>query len=568
MSFTAENLPSDTPLSVRRINSAALVRLVEAATGLSGEVAVIDVREQKAYSDGQIVLSANIPLQRLELNVTTQLPRKDVPVVIIDRKGELSGQAARRLHLLGYTDLAILDGGIEQWARDGLPLYTGFNVRSKAFAEQVEHDFSTPALSATELFARRAAGENIVVLDSRPYDEYHHSTVPDALSVPGAELIRITRDVVPDPATTIVISCGGRTRSIIGAQSLISAGLPNPVLSLRNGTGGLRLDGIDLEYGASRAHSEATTAALAWAQSAATQLSEAVEVHELPADELSHWLSDSSRTLYLFDLRPGDAYEAGHYPEARNVSGGQLVQAIDVHAPVWGARIVLIDDGSLIRARQTAYWLAQLGSFELAIIQQPNLSGTLQTGPWQPTLVQVKSAVIHTIDAATLAGLLSSPDSATRPVVLDLSASPAYRQAHIPGSHWLLRSQLLAHIESLPTACPVVVSAEDGRFPRIAVEYLVAEHPHLLSRVSALQNGNQSWTDAGLELTAAVINGPEDVEHYIDVWTAPQKTVGDMLGAVKQYLTWEVDLLEQLARDPHRALIIRGLKPPAQPRQA
>lgn len=244
------------------------------------------------------------------------------------------------------------------------------------------------------------------------------------------------------------------------------------------------------------------------------------------------------------------------------------MQAIDVHAPVWGARIVLIDDGSLIRARQTAYWLAQLGSFELAIIQQPNLSGTLQTGPCQPTLVQVKSAVIHTIDAATLAGLLSSPDSATRPVVLDLSASPAYRQAHIPGSHWLLRSQLLAHIESLPTACPVVVSAEDGRFPRIAVEYLVAEHPHLLSRVSALQNGNQSWTAAGLELTAAVINGPEDVEHYIDVWTAPQKTVGDMLGAVKQYLTWEVDLLEQLARDPHRALIIRGMKPPAQPRQA
>lgn len=566
MSFLAENLPSAPPAAVARIDSVELVRRVEVAAGLReetepcSEVAIIDVREQKAYSEGLILLSANIPMQRLELNVATQLPRRDVPLVIIDQHGELSLDAAQRLQLLGYTDLAILEGGIEQWVSDGLPLYSGFNVRSKAFAEQVEHEFSTPSLSATELFARRAAGEKIVVLDSRPYDEYLHSTVPGALSVPGAELIRVARDVVPDPATTIVVSCGGRTRSIVGAQSLISARLPNPVLSLRNGTGGLRLDGIELEYGATRAHSEATPASLNWAQSAVRQLSDAVEVQELHADALSQWLSDSSRTLYVFDLRAGDDYETGHHPKARNVSGGQLVQATDVHAPVWGARILLIDDESLIRARQTTYWLAQLGSFELGIIKQQDLPVERQAGPWQRLVVQARSAAIHSIDAVTLAGLASSADVTTRPLVLDLSASPAYRVAHIPGSHWLLRSQLLAYIGSLPPTRPVVVSAEDGRLARIAVEYLIAEHPHLRPRVSALNEGNQGWANAGYELKAAVIAGPEDVQHYNDVWTAPQKTVGDMLGAVKRYLTWEVDLLEQLGRDPHRALVIRGLK--------
>jgi rhodanese-related sulfurtransferase len=560
-SFTPSASP-DTQAPVRRIDSAALTHRVQVATDLQREVAVIDVREQKRYSEGLILLSANIPLHRLELLVATQLPRKDVPIVIVDQHGEHSEVAVQRLSLLGYTDLAILDGGIEQWVRDGLALYSGFNVRSKAFAEQVEHEFCTPAISATELFARRANGEDILVLDSRPYDEYHHSTVPDAVSVPGAELLRVARDVAPDASTTLVVSCGGRTRSIIGAQSLISAGLPNRVLSLRNGTGGLRLDGIDLEYGARRVQPEPGASALAWGQSAACQLADAVAVEELQTEQFSQWATDHHRTLYIFDLRPGHAFEAGHHPRARNVSGGQLVQATDVHAPVWGARVVLIDDGSLVRARQTAWWLAQLGGLELAVIAQQNVPGVLEQGAWRATLVQAKTAAVHSVDAVTLSALLGNSDATAQPVLLDISASPAYRQAHIAGSHWILRSQLVSYIKSLPSARPIVISCEDGTFAQIAVEFLVAEHPHLLAKVSVLQGGNQGWTEAGLALQAAVINGPEDVEHYVDVWTAPQKTVGDLLGAVKKYLTWEVDLLEQLARDPHRALIIRGLQAP------
>ena len=63
-------------------------------------------------------------------------------------------------------------------------------------------------------------------------------SIPTATSVPGAELVLRARALAPDPATTVVVNCAGRTRSIIGTQSLINAGLPNRVVALRNGTMG------------------------------------------------------------------------------------------------------------------------------------------------------------------------------------------------------------------------------------------------------------------------------------------------------------------------------------------
>src|SRR6185312_5466357 len=64
---------------------------------------------------------------------------------------------------------------------------------------------------------------------------------------PGAELVHRFADLVPDPDTLVVVSCAGRTRSIICAQSLINAGVPNKVVSLQGGTQAWRLAGLELE---------------------------------------------------------------------------------------------------------------------------------------------------------------------------------------------------------------------------------------------------------------------------------------------------------------------------------
>src|ERR1044072_3943889 len=75
---------------------------------------------------------------------------------------------------------------------------------------------------------------------------------PGSVSVPVAELVLRAGAVAPDPQTTVIVNCAGRTRSIIGTQSLINAGLPNRVVALRNGTIGWTLASRKLEHGANR----------------------------------------------------------------------------------------------------------------------------------------------------------------------------------------------------------------------------------------------------------------------------------------------------------------------------
>ena len=131
---------------------------------------------------------------------------------------------------LGYQDVAVLDGGIAAWEAAGYRLYSGVHVPSKAFAEVVEHEAGTPYLSALELKGLIDSGADITIFDSRSYEEYHNNSIPTAISVPGAELVYRFTDLTPSPDTTVIVNCGGRTRSVIGAQALISAGFANKIM--------------------------------------------------------------------------------------------------------------------------------------------------------------------------------------------------------------------------------------------------------------------------------------------------------------------------------------------------
>src|SRR5438309_1019409 len=55
--------------------------------------------------------------------------------------------------------------------------------------------------------------------------------------------------MAPSPETLVVVNCAGRTRSIIGAQSLINAGIPNRVVALKDGTMGWHLAGLKVAKG-------------------------------------------------------------------------------------------------------------------------------------------------------------------------------------------------------------------------------------------------------------------------------------------------------------------------------
>ena len=234
------NIPAASPSEIRKM---LLLR---------EEIALLDLRHEAAYATDHPLFAANMAAGRIGLEAEMRLPRKDVPIVLTDAGEGIVAEAADRFAALGYTDIRQLEGGLEGWRQAGFEIFIDVNSYAKAFGELVESRRHTPSLSAEEVAALIAGDADITILDVRRPDEYTTMNIPGSISVPGAELVLRAGHVVPNPDTTIVVNCAGRTRSIIGTQSLINAGIANKVVALRNGTIGWTLANQTLEHGAIR----------------------------------------------------------------------------------------------------------------------------------------------------------------------------------------------------------------------------------------------------------------------------------------------------------------------------
>ncbi|MCZ6619110.1 MAG: rhodanese-like domain-containing protein, partial [Gammaproteobacteria bacterium] len=303
------------------------------------EFALIDVREQGAFSKSHLLFAVCLPLSRIELLIGDLVPRRDTRLVIVDdlASDKFGVRAFHRLAELGYTSVFLLDGGVTGWRSAGLELFSGVNVPSKAFGEFIEHTYETPRLSAAEVRVMLDKGKNMVIVDSRPFEEYHHMNIPTATDLPGAELVFRIHDIAPDPETFVVVNCAGRTRSIIGAQSLINAGIPNPVAALKDGTMGWHLAGFELEHGSTREATRPGDASMEKALAGAARVAERFGVPRVKRELVEQWRQDSKRTTYLLDVRSPAEYADGHAAGYRNAPGGQLVQATDEYVAVKNA---------------------------------------------------------------------------------------------------------------------------------------------------------------------------------------------------------------------------------------
>jgi rhodanese-related sulfurtransferase len=350
---------------------------VRSALLLRDEIALLDLRHEAAFATGHPLFAANMATGRIALEAETRLPRKDVPVVVYDAGEGLVPQAADSLAGLGYTDVRQLDGGLQGWQRAGYELFQDVNSYAKAFGELVESRRHTPSLPADEVAALIASKANIAILDVRRFDEYATMNIPGSVSVPGAELVLRAGRVAPDPDTTIIVNCAGRTRSIIGTQSLINAGVANEVRALRNGTIGWTLAKQHLEHGADR---RGGVGLFEGATTNAREVAYRAGVRHVGQEDAMALQAQTHRTLYRFDVRSAEDYAAGHIAGFRHYPGGQLVQEIDMAAPVRGARILLSDNRS-VRADMTASWLAQMG-WETYVLDG-GYDGALEVGPPQ-----------------------------------------------------------------------------------------------------------------------------------------------------------------------------------------
>ena len=306
-----------------------------------GEVALLDVRTEREHATGHPLFATSFPRQQLEVLALDRLPRRDVPIVVLAATDEEAVEAVQVLGDLGTADVATLAGGLDGWVESGGELFIDVNAPSKAFGELVESHADTPSLPATDLQRLLATGADVVLVDARTFEEHRTMTVPGSRSAPGAELVARAESFAPSPATTVVVHCAGRTRSIIGAQSLIDAGVPNPVLALRNGTIGWTLAGLELELG-NTSRVDVTTPPGPAGRDRAAAVAARAGVRPVTVDELA--ALDADRTVYRFDVRTREEHMAGHPAGFRWAPGGQLVQETDAFAPVRGAVIALFDD--------------------------------------------------------------------------------------------------------------------------------------------------------------------------------------------------------------------------------
>jgi rhodanese-related sulfurtransferase len=356
-------IPSIPPAHIRR------------ALLLREEIALLDLRHEAAFATGHPLFAANMAVERIAIEAEVRLPRKDVPVVLYDDGEGLVVAGAERLAALGYSDVRGLDGGLKAWRAAGYEVFEDVNSYSKAFGELVEARRHTPSFSADEVAKLIADKANIAILDVRRFDEYATMNIPGSVSVPGAELVLRAGQAAPDPDTTIIVNCAGRTRSIIGTQSLINAGVPNKVRALRNGTIGWTLARHTLDHGADR---RGAIGSFEGGAANARDVAYRAGVRHIGANEMTALVARTDRTLYRFDVRDAEEYTAGHVPGFRHYPGGQLVQETDMAAPVRGARILLTDDKG-VRADMTASWLAQMG-WEVYVLESGYV-GTLEVGP-------------------------------------------------------------------------------------------------------------------------------------------------------------------------------------------
>jgi rhodanese-related sulfurtransferase len=499
-----------------------------------GEIAIVDAREEGVFHERHLLMASCLPLSRLELIAPGLLPRRSAPVVICDDGEGLAERAAARLIEGGYSDVVVLAGGVAAWEAAAFPVYSGVHVPSKAFAEVVEHECGTPWISAEELAERQKSGEPMAIFDSRSYEEYHSNTIPAAISVPGAELVYRFRELVPSPDTFVVVNCGGRTRSIIGAQSLIDAGVPNRVVSLKDGTMAWHLAGLGVVAGAAGRAPEVSAEGVAAGQQRAEAVARRYGVPVIDRATLAEWQRGADRrTLYVMDVRDPAEYRAGHLPGSAMAPGGQLVQETDSWLGVWGARVVLVDDTG-VRARMTASWLRRMG-WDAAVLE-----GGLEEVELERGTPAAKGGAFPLAgpEPATVqpAELRANPA-----IIVDLALSRQHRQGHIPGAWFAIRARLAEALDKLPAQGELVLTSEDGIIARYAAAEL-----RTTRRVKVLAGGTAAWKAAGLPLETGM--GPLASEPD-DVALSARDRPADRERYMREYLAWEIDLVKQIGRD-------------------
>jgi len=495
------------------------------------EFALLDVREEGQFGEGHLLHAVSLPYSRLELGVAALIPRAGTTIIVMDDGEGVAEMAVGRLVAMGYRDVSALDGDLAACEAVGFTLFKGEGVLSKTLGELAEEVGELPSVTPAEMNSLIDEGDDYILLDGRTPREFKKMSIPTGQSCPNAELGYRLPLFVSNPETKVIINCAGRTRSLVGAQSLRNLGFENPIFALENGTQGWTLAGLDLDHDCPPGSlPEVTGEHYEAAKARAADFIQENDIPTVDALTLAAWIGEDSRTLYLLDVRTDEEYAAGHLSGAVHAPGGQLVQGTDNWVAVQGARIVLCDDGD-IRAANSAYWLRAMGHDAYVLLDDVSDSKLDLPAPRQS--IRALPETLIELSAADLAQMKPGP------VLIDLRASAAYRQAHIEGAVWSIRPKLGSLGLTADTEV-AIIAPNEGLAELAAMDLRDAG----VGNIRFLAGTPDEWRAGGLEVLATP-NEPTDANRIDFLFFVHDRHLGNP-EASRGYLNWELGLIGQL----------------------
>jgi len=84
---------------------------------------VLDIRGEEDYRKGHITDARNVKLDQIDKQPLTGLEKqKDTPIIVVCQVGVTAQKAAAALAKQGYSQVSILQGGMNAWAGASLPV--------------------------------------------------------------------------------------------------------------------------------------------------------------------------------------------------------------------------------------------------------------------------------------------------------------------------------------------------------------------------------------------------------------------------------------------------------------
>ena len=349
------------------------------------EIALIDVREPAEFSQGHLWLANNLPASTIALSIQRFVPRRTTRIIIVDNCEGAAHEAVSALQPLGYDQLYILEYGIEAWVDAGYNIIKGDYVIAHSLGYFLHSQYQLETVTPLELKTRKQRGEEFLIIDTRAESDYQDVTIDESINIPAAEVIHRLPKLVSNDETTVVIHCAGITRAALGVLAALNSGVPNPILSLVDGTRGWAMLGEQLVHGkksiTSSEHGHKGCGDKSLSSKAATKLAHEYNLEYQSYKDIEPWkCNNPHRTCYLIDVRSSDEYIDEHYPQTLSIPGGELAGMTIDHLATRNARLCLFADPDCARAELTASWMLQQGWSDIVIINDWRSAPKLESG--------------------------------------------------------------------------------------------------------------------------------------------------------------------------------------------